>query len=218
MALLCGAAFVGAAPASAQPRSAGRIEVSGAARLIGALSFGDVPAEETQPGGGTTALFKTASRLDSSIGPAATFGVALSRRLTAEAAFAYNSTSVTTRISGDVEGIPDVSVSATVRQFMIEGGLVALLRRGPSGGVAPFVTGGLGYVRQLYDGRTFVETGSSYYAGGGLYYERIAARRGLVKSTGLRADVRALFMRDGVNPDDATRVAPLVTIGAFVRF
>lgn len=216
---VCGAALpIAPAPALAQPVDTGRIEVAGAARVLGAISFGDVPALETTPGGGTAPLFESNSRLEGSIGPAASIGVRLVRGLRAEAAVAYNSTHLSTRITGDRENVPDISVDTPVRQFMIEGGLVAQLRRWQAGPIAPFVTGGAGYVRQLYDGRTLVETGTAYYAGGGLYYERVAARPGLVKSAGLRVDVRALFMRDGVNLDDATHVTPLLTAGAFARF
>ncbi len=216
---LCAAAELSLpAPASAQASDAGSIEVSGAARVLGGISFAAVPAFETAPGGAPVPVFESTSRLEGSIGPVASVGVGLSRALRAEVAFAYNSTRLTTRVSGDTENAPDISVDTPVRQFMVEGGLVAHLRRWQAGALAPFVAAGAGYVRQLYDGRTLVETGTAYYAGGGLYYERLAARPGLVKSAGLRVDVRALFMKDGVNLDDATHVAPVLTAGAFARF
>jgi hypothetical protein len=83
-----------------------------------------------------------------------------------------------------------------------------------AGRIRPFVTGGAGYLRQLYDERTLVESGSIYYAGGGV---RVWLRGGdgRKRSLGIRSDVRATWRRDGVEFEEKTRVWPAVTAMIF---
>ena len=202
----------------AQETDRGRIEVSIGIRWIGAVKFGDVPARETTPGGGTLALFKSSTRLDRSVGGTTTLGVRLSRVLRAELALAYNPTGISSRVMSDAEGVADVTVSEPVTQLLLEGGVLVQPRRWQHGRMRPFLTAGIGYLRQLNDGRTLVQTGQSGYVGGGLYYVRATARPGRLKATGVRADVRALILRDGVVPEHSGRAAPAVTATVFARF
>jgi hypothetical protein len=215
---LCAAAMLLVAATAVAQSSQGRVEVSGGARWIGQTRYPTVSADQTTSGGGTRALFDTRTSLDQSIGPVGTIGLHLSRALTVEAAFAFSPTGLTTRITGDVEGVPDVTVGTQVRQFLVEGGVVARPDRWRSGPLRPYVTGGVGYVRQLYDGRTLLATGRAYYVGGGLYYERSSTRPSALKATGIRVDVRALVLTDGVAPDSGGRPAPAVTAALFARF
>lgn len=217
MVLMAAAVLAVAAGAEAQT-TPGRIEVSAGGRWVGPVGFGATAANETTFGGGTRALFESDSRLDPSIGGTVAVGVGLTRLLRAEVGVAYNPTGLSTRISADREGVADVTVKAPVTQFLIEGGLLAHMARWRRGRLSPFVTGGLGYLRQLNDGRTLVETGRAWYVGGGLYYERAAAHPRRLKATGVRADVRALILRDGVAPDDSRRGAPSITASVFARF
>lgn len=207
-----------ASPAGAQPSNPGRIEISAGARWIGPVAFGATAATETTFGGGKRTLFDSSSRLDPSIGGDIAVGVRLTRVLRAEFGVAYNPTGLTTRITNDVEDVPDLSVKAPVTQFLVEGGVQALPERWRRGRLAPYVSAGLGYLRQLNDGRTLVETGRSWYVGGGLYYERAATHARRLKATGVRADVRALILSDGVAPDDTRRGAPAITASVFARF
>jgi hypothetical protein len=105
-----------------------------------------------------------------------------------------------------------------VQQLLVEGGVLLQAASSRTRPFSPFLTTGVGYLRHLNDGRTLVETGSAYYVGGGLYYVRAASRPRRLKATGLRADVRALFMHKGVAPDSDWRPAPAVTAAFFVRF
>ncbi len=155
--------------ASAQPQNAGRIEVSGGIRWMGPIDFAEVPANETTNGGGTSALFRSQMALEGSVGGTATLGVRLSRLLLAEVAAAYNPTDLTTRITSDLEA-PNATVDSPLTQFLVEGGIVAQVPMRRATSVRPFLTAGIGYLRQLNDGRTLVDTGSDYYVGGGLYY------------------------------------------------
>ena len=138
--------------------------------------------------------------------------------LRAEAALVYSPTQLITRITADAEGVADTDVTAPVTQFIIEGGLLAQPRQWRTRRFAPFATGGIGYLRQLNDGRTVVETGRTYYVGGGLYYVRTSASPRRVKAIGLRTDARALILKDGVAPDSEARTTPAVTATLFVRF
>jgi opacity protein-like surface antigen len=204
--------------AAAQAQPAGRVELSGGIRWIGPLSFGDVAASEQTLNGGTRPLFKTRNSLEGSIGGTGAIGVRLTDSLRAEASFAYNPAKLRTEVSADAEGADPVTLLAPVSQLLFEGGLVLQPGRWRRGSLSPFVTGGAGYLRQLNDGRTLVETGQSFYAGGGLYYERVPGRPRRLKASGIRIDARAMVLRDGVAPDSDLRVAPAVVAAAFVRF
>lgn len=185
--------------------------------MIGSIPFASVPSEQTTRGG-TSTLFRTSTDLDRSFGPLLTVGVRFARILRAEAAFGYNNARLVTRITGDTEGGADTTAHAPVRQFLMEAGLLVeapALRTGP---MVPFASGGAGYLRQLYDGRTLVETGHASYFGGGVFLEHTPARAGVVKATGLRVDVRAMRLRDGVISDGITHWAPAVAAQAFARF
>ena len=218
VALLSATLFVAPVAASAQQADTARTEVSGGIRWIGSIAFGDVPANETTFNGGNRPLFTGETTLDGSLGGTVTFGVRLTGMLRAEAALVYSPTQLTTRITADAEGVADTDVTAPVTQFIIEGGLLAQLRQWRTRRFAPFATGGIGYLRQLHDGRTVVETGRTYYIGGGLYYVRTSASPRRVKAIGLRTDVRALILKNGVAPDSEARTTPAVTATLFVRF
>jgi hypothetical protein len=196
----------------------GRFEVSGGVRWIGPIHFGEVPANETAPGGGTRPLFTSATTLDASFGATGTLGIRLSQLLRAEIAVAYSPTGLSTAISGDAEVAGNVTVDEPVSQVLLEGGVLAAPRRWQKGHVSPFLTAGIGYLRQLNDGRTLVEDGQSYYVGGGLYYVRASAHPRRLKARGVRVDLRALFLHDGVSLDHTTRSAPALTASVFARF
>jgi hypothetical protein len=217
-ALVVLACAVGTSRVAGAQDQKGRFEVSGGIRWIGPVDFGAVPANETAPGGGTRALFTSTTTLDASVGGTATVGVRLSKAFRAELAVAYNPTSMTSHITGDAEVVGNVAVDAPVSQFLIEGGIVAQLRRWQRGRVSPFLTAGAGYLRQLNDGRTLVDTGQGYYLGGGFYYVRESAKPRALKARGARVDVRALALHGGVAPDDAYHWVPAVTASVFARF
>jgi len=211
--------FIGASTnLFAQTADVSRLEVSAGVRWIGPLDLASVPANETTLGGGHRALFDSTTTLDHSFGGTVTVGVRLSQLIRVEGAAVYSPTQLITRVTADTEGAPDTTITAPVTQVLVEGGVLATPPPWRTRHVSPFITGGIGYLRQLNDGRTLVETGSSYYVGGGLYFLRTPARPGRLKATGIRADVRALVLKDGVAPDSAWRAAPAITATFFMRF
>jgi hypothetical protein len=210
------AMVLSAVPASAQPGN-GRIEIGGGVRWVGGIPFDRVSATETTPGGGRLTLFNSDTKLDAMPGVEARAGVRLTSIFEAETAFSYGSTNLDARITSDVEGIPDVTVRIPIRQYTIEGGIIAQLARWRAGRFAPFASAGAAYLRQLYDGRTIVESGRSYYAGGGVRYS-LTSGGGRVKVSGIRADVRATFPNGGVALDKEMHVVPSLSASVFVGF
>ncbi|MGE0449233.1 MAG: hypothetical protein AB7Q29_06570 [Vicinamibacterales bacterium] len=195
----------------------GRVDVAGGVRMIGGIPFASIASEQTTREG-TRALFQTATSLERSFGPIATVGVRFAGIFRIEGTFGYNNARLVTRITADQEEADDAEANAPVRQFLFEGGVAVEARRWQAGPLVPFASGGLGYLRQLYDGRTLVETGHSSYVGGGVLLERVPSARGFVKATGLRVDVRATRVRDGVISDGASHWAPALMAQVFARF
>lgn len=204
--------------ASAQDADRARLEVSGGLRYLGPIRFGNVPANETTPGGGTRALFNSETTLDGSAGAFMGLGVRLSKSLRAEGTFAFHPAQMSTRITSDTEGAANTTAKEPVTQLFVEGGVLAQLGGWRIAHGAPFVTAGVGYLRQLNDGRTLVETGRSMFVGGGLYYVRSSSRPRRVKATGLRADVRAQMLRDGISLDEGLHPAIAISAAVFARF
>jgi hypothetical protein len=85
----------------------------------------------------------------------------------------------------------------------------------PVGKVVPFIRGGVGYLRQLHEGQSLVETGIAYHAGGGLTYWLSSGGQGFFKGWGLRGDARVLVRDGGFSLDDETRTG-VVVAGALV--
>ncbi len=86
-----------------------------------------------------------------------------------EGGVAINQTDLTTRITNDFEQAPNTEASESFTEYAIEAGvLFHLTKLTFAGGRArPFVTGGAGYLRQVHEGRTLIETG----------HERLRGRR-----------------------------------------
>jgi hypothetical protein len=196
----------------------GRLEIAGGLQWIGPVTFTSVPADETTFGGGTQSLFDTSTRLDPSVGVAVTVGVRLRQAVQVQANVAYGATHLTTRVTGDREGIPDASVESSVTQYLLGGDLLLQTARWRSRRLAPFAVAGAAYVRQLSGGRTLVQTGGAYSAGGGFYYGRNLSGGRRMKSAGVRLDVRALAMHDGVVFDGRIHVTPSIAAAVFARF
>jgi hypothetical protein len=87
--------------------------------------------------------------------------------------------------------------------------------------VMPFVTGGGGYLRQLYEDRLLIDTGGTLYAGGGLRVLIGSPRpASSIKVMGLRGETRAVWRSGGIEVGEESPLRPYVTVGAgfFLRF
>jgi hypothetical protein len=187
--------------ASAQS-SEPRFSVLAGIRWTGGTNVGTRDANETTASGGTYRLFASQSELASTAAIEAGFGVRLARLLRAEMVVSVGQMDLHTRISSDVEGIPDVEASETIDELTLQGSAVVdlaawqLPRR-----TMPYIAAGGGYMRHLHEGRMLAETGSTFHAGGGL-------RVPLTASAALRFDARAEIRNGGAIPGDSPRVSP----------
>jgi hypothetical protein len=197
----------------AQPPTERTIDVGGNVRWLAGTTFGDVNAVEGAFGGARRTVFRSTTTLDAAPGVEGRVVFGLTPRLQGEAGVTFGGTHLTTRLSGDTEAA-DVTATEPVTQYLLEGGIAARLARWNRGRSHPFVSAGIGYLRQLHDGHTLVESGRTWYAGGGLRYQKNDKSHGL-KSAGLRLEVRATILPGALSLDGATHVLPAVIAGVF---
>ena len=203
-----------------------RIEIAFGGRWSGGVPLGAADATATTASGGSFRLFSTRSELASMPAVEGRLGARLWRELKAEVSASYGASDLNTEVTLDVEGATDATVSEPVRQFAVEGSIVAELTAWRLGRrTVPFVSAGAGYLRHIHEGGTLVETGAIYQAGGGIehvLHERRASdprqRAPVMKSIGLRADIRAVVRTGGVAPGSNAHVAPALGASLFFRF
>jgi hypothetical protein len=217
--LLCAAAMLQATPALAQPSAPPyRLEAGIGVIWIGREPIGTRTATETTGAGGTSPLFNTSSELAGAAGFDGRIGVRLSRSVVAEAEGSYLKPQLRIAISADVEAAPAVTASETIQQFTIGGNVRWMLPGRWPRRLAPFALAGGGYMRQLHDQATLVETGRFYQFGAGVDALLVTARRFHTRGVGARADVRAVVRAKGIAFDGGSKTSPAVGLSAFVRF
>jgi hypothetical protein len=194
----------------------GRLEISGGAAWLGTQTFGSANAAETTPSGGAFSLFTTSSELGSAAAFDARVGVRIAGTLVLEADATYARPELRVTIANDVESAPSITAVERLQQYMIGGGATWYVP-GRSR-IVPFVAGGGGYLRQLHDRALLVETGTYYHVGGGVLYLLSSHPDNWLKASGIRVDVRAVILNDGVAFDGGRHAAPAVAGSFFVRF
>jgi hypothetical protein len=115
---------------------------------------------------------------------------------------------VRTDISGDAENAPPITAVERLDHYLIDGGIVVRLDEFRFKGLRPFVTAGAGYLRQLHEGLTVIETGQVFYVGGGARYMIFMRPRGVPRAGGLRGDVRLNVLTGGIEIEDRRRRSP----------
>jgi hypothetical protein len=198
------------------------VTVSGGIVWTGGYGIGSSTAELRGNGLGTSAppfvLFQSDSSVDTVVGVDGRVGFALTPNLTIEGGMSFQRPGLTTELSADAEASPVTLDAERVAQYLFDAALTWQIPGTRIGSrIRPFVIAGGGYLRQLYDERTLVETGSVYYGGAGIRYW-LRGGDGLARSIGLRADGRAMWRLNGVDFEDRTRVAPMGTLHLFVEF
>ena len=212
------------APSYAQTaanRPVRRIEVEVGAGLLGGAGLGSAEANlrANEPTRQTFRLFTTTS--DFARAPLWHVGAAfaLTRRLALEGTLTKGRPALRTSTTSDAEGAPPITITEKVDQYFIDGSLLVMfdeLRIGAR--FVPFAAAGAGYLRQLHEGRTLIEQGQVYHAGGGIKYWLLTRNLGLVRTAGLRGDVRAYLMRGGISFEDRPRPHVAVSGSVFVGF
>jgi hypothetical protein len=183
-------------------------------------SLGDDEATETanQTGGPPFTLFEASSEIDGGFGMEARLGYYLTPRIALEGGGMVVWQQVSTRLTSDVENIPDVTAVEDLTEFIVDGAVAIHFNQ--SRGLAPFFRAGAGYLRQLHEGASLVDEGVVYHAGGGATWWLSAPRQGFFKRWGLRADARVVI-RDGgftLDDDDDVRIGAVAAAVLLVAF
>ena len=201
-------------------RLAGRMEASGGPIWMGAIPFGSTDATLTGAGGDRFRLFWTSSELLRATGLEVRVSHRVMRLVHAEISASYARPQLSTTVGSDVENGPSITAAEAITQVTLEGaGLVHLpfVLAGPR--ILPFVTAGAGYLRQLHEGNTLVQTGRTYHIGGGAKVVLLSRDdRHWLKQVGARLDVRAEIRSGGIALDGRVHASPAVTAGIFGRF
>jgi hypothetical protein len=216
--ILCGVLLAGTAEGQTVALP-GRFEVAAGGFWALPMSMGAADATETAPNGTRFRLFSSETSLASAIGLEGRVGVRLTTALQLEGSASHAAPTLRTRIRSDAEGVPDLTLAETVDQWTIEAALVAHLARWRFGTRSvPFLSVGVGYLRQLHEGGTLVETGRTYQGGGGVNVQLKRAGDRRLKSAGLRLGARAVVRTAGASIDSRAHVAPVVDVSMFLRY
>lgn len=211
-------ALLPAPAAYAQGDAPARFEAGIGVLWIGAQPLGTATASETTSAGGKQTLFTASSELAAKAGLAGHVGVRLTRALTVEAEGSYVQPPLRIALSGDSEGAAPLTASETIQQFTIGAGVVWHVPVARSARFEPFATAGGGYLRQLHERATLVETGRYYHLGGGASFLVVSGKHLRTKGIGARIDVRAIVRSKGVAFDGGSTTSPAAGVSAFVRF
>ncbi len=176
----------------------------------------------SEPGGAAPLIFFRASgKTRSRAVGAATIGANLSRAFGVEGAFQYSRPSLSIRVTGDVEGVPDITlVASSFTQYVAEGNLVYHFNaaRFDARKTVPFVLVGAGVLRQR-DEDGVEETGRLYQSGIGFKWFSRISTTGRAHGAGMRLDVRYVFRDGGFDFSETARQSLLVaTATATVGF
>ena len=219
LAIAAAALVLGAGTARAQvpgegPFRRGAIEIDVGGVWQAGLPMGTARATLTgnQQGTPPVTFFETSSSFEPVAGVDGRVAVHLSSVFAIEGGFRFAQPRLETRITDDFEDAADLTAVRDISQYVFDVNAVAHLNGFRFGaGSVPFVFGGGGYVRELYDGRQVVETGQVYQAGGGVKLLFRHSPRAALKGLGVRLDARVLMRRGGVELEDDE---PLRTYGA----
>jgi len=193
--------FVLTASAQARRPSVPRVEASFGVGFSSGSDLGERDATLLDRNGAPYLLFATSSQLTSSVPIEGRLGYAITPRYAIEARGVWSRPELRTSISQDVEGAPPVVASERIDQYQLEGSFVVMLDRLRFHGVAPFASGGVGWVGQVHEEYTLIEHGISYRGGGGLKYRLSSRDRGFVRGVGIRADAGFVVMTKGIESD-----------------
>jgi hypothetical protein len=214
LATACVWACIGAGAAQAQVTINGGLGWSGGYDVGGSAAQlrTNAPGSPTPP----FTLFDVDSRISPSPGGEVRVGVALPRDITLEGGVLFARRHLAFRISADRETMAQQLDGETLQHYVFDAGVLwepPLLR---ATRVRVFAGGGAGYLRQLHQDRTLVETGEIYYAGGGARYW-LRGRPNASRAMGLRGDVRFNLRRNGIDFDNRLRMYPTVSVLMFLR-
>lgn len=185
----------------------------------GGYGIGDTTAQLRGNGSGAAAppfaWFTADSRIATAIAPVVHIGFAFTPRVAIEGGVTFAHPRITVAIAGDAEAPNQELPGEKLDQYQIDAGVTwqVPIRMGPS--LAPFVSLGGGYLRQLHQDRALAETGQIYYAGAGMRYW-FRGGRGTSRAIGIRGDLALTLRRNGIDFEDGTRTYPSAKLMLFV--
>jgi hypothetical protein len=210
-----------AVPASAQTGSRHRFEVAVGGTWLGGASAGDETAtlRANSTSGSPFSVFTTDSEIHGTAGIETRVGFGLTQMLIVEGLLVYSRPELRTRISNDVENAQPVTVTENLDQYFVGADVVwQLTALRFSARTLPFVVGGAGYLRQLHEGGTLIESGQVYHVGGGIRHSLMQRTTGFVKTTGVRADAGLFILANGIDFEDRARPHAAVSGSLVVGF
>ena len=225
--LLCAVLITGAGEAAAQAVQAApqlrakRVSIAVGAGTTGGYPIGEGMADLRRNVPGTTsppafALFRAETDVNRASGLEARVAWPLSASLAVEVGGGFSRPGLLVSITGDAESPAVTLTESSVSQYVVDAALVWQLSGMAIGSRArPFVSVGGGYLRQLYDEQTRVETGQLFHVGAGVRYW-LRGGRGVGRDVGLRGEVRYHLRRDGVEFAGQSRRFPAASVSLFV--
>jgi hypothetical protein len=185
----------------------------------GGYGIGDATAQLRGNGLGASpppvTLFNAESRVTAVTAPSLQVGFALSRTLTVEGSATFAHPRIAVSINSDPEAPAQELAGERLEQYQFEAGLTWQLPIRTGSRLASFVAAGGGYLRQLHEDRTLVETGQIYHAGVGARYW-LRGGGAVSKALGLRGDLRLNLRRKGIDFEDKMRAYPSLSLSAFI--
>ena len=122
-------------------------------------------------------------------------------------------------VSSDAESAPPITIAERVDQYGLDASVIVMINELAVGSrTLPFVVAGAGFLRQLHEGRTVVEQGPLFHAGGGIKHWVVARARGVITGAGLRADARLYLMPGGISFEDSPRPHAAMSGSIFLTF
>jgi hypothetical protein len=209
--------------ARAQPVGAlpGRLEFDAGIFWAGAQPLGSHEANLTTGTGSTFRLFGSTSDLLGAAGFEGRVAVKITPTIDARVSMSYAKPELRTRVTNDVENTAGATVSESVQQYLVGGGIDWYIAPRRSGArIRPFIGGGVAYLRQVHEGATLIDSGQSYDGGGGVKL-LLASRtrpRQLMRAAGVRLDARLVVRTKGITFDGRRSIAPAAAASVFVRF
>jgi hypothetical protein len=219
--LIIGVSALQASVADAQPasREPGRLELSAGSLRIGRQMLGSTSANETTGAGGTFTLFHTSTELASLSGVEGRVGVRVWRGVEAEVEASYGKPQLKVSISNDVENAAQVIAVEPIQQITVGAAVLwSVPYRQWGGRLVLFLTAGAGYLRDVHEAQTLIDSGRYYQVGGGVKVLLVSRSRSFFKGLGVRADARAIVRSKGVAFDEAGHASPAIGVSVFVRF
>ena len=227
--VLCGVFLIAALPAFAQDTPKLRSHhatVSGGVTWSGPYGVGVATASLRGNGPCGTApaftLFTADSRMKAAWAPEVRVGCALTPALAIDGGVGFARPRIGVAISRDGEAPAQQLDGEKLDQYQIDADVTwqppmpAPWRRASIGRrVAPFVSAGAAYLRQLHEDRALAETGAVYHAGGGVRYWLRGGQHASA-GVGVRADVRINVRQNGIDFENKRRSYPSVSLMLFV--